>query len=72
VTHYEHRLAWLYVHGEHPTGDIDHDNGNPADNRIANLNHCPQPENIWKAVRRNATPLTGGFRRGRKWLAKSP
>jgi hypothetical protein len=41
VRHYEHRLAWLYVHGEHPTGDIDHDNGNPSDNRISNLRHCP-------------------------------
>ncbi len=32
-----HRLAWLYVHGEMPSGKIDHKNGNPLDNRIENL-----------------------------------
>ena len=40
--HYEHRLAWLYVYGVHPTGDIDHDNGNPADSRIATLRELPR------------------------------
>ena len=32
-----HRLAWLYVHGRWPKGEIDHINGDPSDNRIANL-----------------------------------
>lgn len=32
-----HRLAWLYVHGEMPSGEIDHINRNKTDNRIANL-----------------------------------
>ena len=43
--HYEHRLAWLYVYGVHPTGDIDHDNGNPADSRIATLRELPRSKN---------------------------
>lgn len=37
VNHYAHRLAWLAVHGKHPAGEVDHSNGNRADNRIANL-----------------------------------
>ena len=32
-----HRLAWLYVFGKWPKGEIDHINGDPSDNRIANL-----------------------------------
>jgi hypothetical protein len=32
-----HRLAWFYVYGEWPPGDIDHINGNRADNRVDNL-----------------------------------
>lgn len=32
-----HRLAWFYVHGEWPEGQIDHINGVKDDNRMANL-----------------------------------
>ncbi|ABM32363.1 HNH endonuclease [Paracidovorax citrulli] len=32
-----HRLAWLHVHGVWPQHEIDHINGDPSDNRIANL-----------------------------------
>lgn len=32
-----HRLAWIYVYGSLPNGEIDHINGNKFDNRIGNL-----------------------------------
>lgn len=32
-----HRLAWAYVHGQLPQGQLDHANLNKDDNRIANL-----------------------------------
>lgn len=36
--HYRaHQLAWLYVHGQFPSGLIDHINCDRADNRIQNL-----------------------------------
>jgi hypothetical protein len=70
VNHYSHRLAWLYVHGEHPAGEIDHKNGKPADNRIANLRQLPHPENMWHAVARSMSAATGACRRGSKWQAR--
>lgn len=36
-TYKAHRLAWLYVYGQMPTGEIDHINHSKADNRIENL-----------------------------------
>jgi len=36
-TYPAHRLAWLYVHGVWPEGELDHKNGLKTDNRIANL-----------------------------------
>jgi hypothetical protein len=47
-----HRLAWLYVYGEHPEGEIDHINRVRSDNRICNL----------RVVNRSANKLNcGGY-----------
>ncbi len=40
-----HRLAWFYVYGVWPKINLDHINGDPSDNRIANLRECNQAEN---------------------------
>lgn len=47
--YYGHRLAWLYVHGELPSGLIDHVNGVPSDNRIANLRIADDTQNLANA-----------------------
>jgi len=41
-----HDLAILYVTGQWPTGEVEHINGNRADNRYANLRVTDRPFNI--------------------------
>lgn len=56
----QHRLAWLYVHGEFPDGHIDHINRVKTDNRLCNLrvvtdfensqNKLPAPNNLYPHI----------------------
>lgn len=49
--HSAHRLAWLYMHGEWPAGQIDHINRVRTDNRIANLRVVSRAENSQNTIR---------------------
>ena len=60
--HLAHRLAWLYIYAVLPPDDIDHINGDRADNRIVNLRLATRGENhqnIRKAHRDSATGYLG-------------
>lgn len=54
-----HRLAWFYVHGEWPHGDIDHIDGNPANNAIANLRCVNRSVNMENQRRARADSKLG-------------
>lgn len=48
-----HRLAWFFVYGTWPLGFLDHRDGNPSNNCLANLRPATQPENMANAKRRS-------------------
>lgn len=51
-----HRLAWLYVTGKWPEGDIDHINRDKKDNRWNNLREVSRSENCRnKGIQKNNT-----------------
>ncbi|MBH1851893.1 HNH endonuclease [Stenotrophomonas maltophilia] len=58
-----HRLAWLYVHGKWPSGDLDHINGCPLDNRIENLRIATNPQNQANRRRDRGKDTPKGVRR---------
>lgn len=43
--HLAHRLAFLYITGDWPNGDVDHINRNPSDNKWCNLRECSTSAN---------------------------
>jgi hypothetical protein len=57
--HYAHRLAWLYVTGQVPAGEIDHIDGDSLNNRINNLRDVPGLINRQNIRGPHADSLTG-------------
>jgi len=54
-----HRIAWIFVNGVWPTNEIDHINGDRADNRLTNLREATTSENAQN--RKTRADNTSGF-----------
>ena len=72
--YYAHRLAWYFVHGVWPNGDIDHKNHNKSDNRILNLRDVSHKVNTInrKTCQKNNTHGSIGLtynKQRQKWYA---
>jgi hypothetical protein len=70
---YAHRLAWLYVHGVWPDGEIDHINNDPTDNRLENLRESSRAENCRnvRCHRDTASGLKGAYKqRSGRWYSR--
>ena len=72
--HYRaHRLAWLYVTGEWPSGDIDHEDGDGTHNWFENLRDATRTQNNGNT--RRPTNNTSGYKgvvrshNGKRWVA---
>jgi hypothetical protein len=57
-----HRIIWLMVHGEWPSEEIDHINGDRTDNRIVNLRCVSRRENLQNLKRHRSGCLPGAKR----------
>jgi hypothetical protein len=55
-----HLLAWLYMTGSCPAGQVDHINGIRADNRWSNLRDVPEKHNK-QNIRKPTVRNTSGF-----------
>ena len=68
-----HRLAWLHTHGEWPVADIDHIDGDHANNAIANLRDVARGINMQnqrRARSNNTSGFLGVSPNGSGWIAR--
>lgn len=56
---FAHELAWVMTHNRLPDGEIDHINGDPADNRLSNLRDVSRALNMQNLRRSTARNKTG-------------
>lgn len=69
-----HRLAWLYVYGKWPSGELDHINHDRQDNRIENLRDVERTDNGRNlSIKSNNTSGVTGVqwnRQNQNWRAR--
>ena len=69
-----HRVIWLIVHGHWPADQIDHINGDPADNRLVNLRHVtPQKNQRNRKLSKASTSGVSGVtwcRTRKRWMVR--
>lgn len=66
-----HRIIWLLTYGEYPSADIDHINGDRADNRLCNLRDVSRAVNARNSAMRTGTRsgINGVCAQGKRWCA---
>lgn len=68
-----HRLAWLLSHGEWPAQQVDHADGDKANNKIGNLRLATSSQNTHNAAKyhRGYSRFKGvsQFKRNGRWVA---
>lgn len=71
---YAHRLIWAISHDCWPDAEIDHINGDGADNRLVNLRCASHNENCWNrglsAANKSGRTGVSASRNGQKWIAE--
>ena len=73
ANYFAQRLAWLYVYGRWPEGDIDHIDGDRLNNRISNLRETEHWLNMHNRTaprpKKDPTIPRGVQQRGNRWRA---
>jgi hypothetical protein len=67
VLHAAHRLAWMYVTGDWPAGEVDHKDGRKSNNRWDNLRDVSHQTNARHQLRPSKRNRAGFL--GATWIA---
>lgn len=59
--YFAHRLAWLYVHKNHPKHDIDHIDGDRTNNKIENLRDVARSTNLENSSKAKSSNKSTGL-----------